>query len=218
MATGLTDLKQLERDAFRRFYDDGLLDVYLGSMLMLMGVTAIATDRLDDLGSSALLVFALAMAVTIPLLVYRRRLLRTRLGTFQPSGRRRRRIKGARLFLLGSVVVGVVMFGVAVSVRTSGASEDVLGAVVALVWFLNAVVVLGAGAYFLDVPRFYLHGVLWGLAMPLLVWPDLLWDYQLAPWVAWGIPGAIMAGVGIYKLAHFLREYPAPPAAEIQDG
>lgn len=218
MTTGLTDLRQLERNAFRRFYDDGLLDVYLGAMLILMGLVTLLGDRIGEFGSTALFVLALAMGVTIPLLTMRRRLLRSRLGTFQPSGERRKRIAGARLFLLGSVVVGVVMFGVAVAIRTSGASADVLGAVVALVWFVNAVVVLGAGAYFLDVPRFYLHGVLWGLAMPLLIWPDLLWDYKLRPWLAWGIPGTVIAGVGIYKLVHFLRDYPAPPPLEMQDG
>jgi len=218
MTTGLTDLRKLERDAFRRFYDDGLVDVYLGAMLMLMGIVALLGDRFDEFGSTAFLAAALALGITIPLLILRRRLLRSRLGTFQPGNERRKRIKGARLFLLGSVVVGVVMFGVAVAIRTSGASVDVLGAVVALVWFVNAVVVLGAGAYYLDVPRFYLHGVLWGLAMPLLVWPDLLWDYQLAPWLAWGVPGAIMAGVGIYKLITFLQDYPAPLSAETQDG
>jgi hypothetical protein len=218
MTTGLTDLRKLERDAFRRFYDDGLLDVYLGAMLILMGATAVATDRIDDFGYSAWLVFGLAMAVTIPLLVYRRRLLRTRLGTFQPSGQRRQRIKGARLFLLGSVVVGILMFGVAAAVHAGGASEDVLGAAVPLVWFVNAVVVLGAAGYFLDVPRFYFHGVVWGLAMPLLIWPDLLWDYQLPPWLALGLPGATIAGVGVFKLVHFLRDYPAPSPTEFQDG
>ena len=217
MTTGLTDLRKLERDAFRRFYDDGLLDVYLGVMLILMGFAAIAENWLN-FGSSALLIFVLAMAVTIPLLVYRRWLLRTRLGTFVPSDPRRRRIKGARLFLLGSVVVGVLMFGVATAVRAGGASEDMLGAVVPLVWFVNSVVVLGAGAYFLDVPRFYFHAVVWGLAMPLLIWPDLLWDRKLPPWLALGLPGSIIAAVGLYKLVHFLRDYPAPSSAELPDG
>ena len=218
MTTGLTNLKELERNAFRKFYDDGIFDIYMGSMLIIMGVAAIITDQMGSDLANGLVTLGLALAVTIPLLLWRRHLLRSRLGDFKPGPERRRKIQGTRLVLLGSVALGVVVFGVTAAVFNSDTSTDVLGAVIPLVWFFNAVIVLGAMAYYLDVPRFYFHGLIFGLAMPLLIWPDLLWDIRIEPWIAFGLPGLIVALVGLRKLFDFLRDYPAPTGGEPADG
>jgi hypothetical protein len=210
MTTGLTDLKTLEREAFRKFYDDGIFDIYVGAMLITMGIAAIFADAIDSEGMSMLLTLGLAMAVTVPLLLWRRHLLRSRLGDFKPGPARRRKIATTRLFLLGSVLLGLVAFAVATVAYSSDSSVDVAGLVVPLLWIVNSVVVFGAMAYFLDVPRFYAHGVIIGFAMPLLIWPDVLWDTRVAPWIAFGIPGLAVALVGIYKLVGFLRDYPIP--------
>jgi hypothetical protein len=217
MTTGLTDLRNLEREAFRKFYDDGIFDVYLGVILITMGIAAAITDQMDNEIAGMFITLGLAMGITIPLLLWRRHLLRSRLGDFKPGPERQRKIRGTRLVLLGSVVLGIVAFGVAAAAFNSDTSADTLGAIIPLIWFLNSVGVLGAMAYFLDVPRFYAHGVVVGLAMPLLIWPDVLWDNKIEPWIAFGIPGSTVIAVGIYKLIHFLREYPAPAAGEIAD-
>lgn len=216
MTTGLTDLERLEREAFRRFYDDGLVDVYIGTMLIVMGATTIVTDRSDDINQAMLVMLAVAFAVTVPLLVLRRHLLRSRLGTFQPGPERRRRIRGTRLALLGSVVAGVMMFAVVATLQGE-ANDDLVGPLLPAVWFLNGVIVFGAGAYFLNVPRFYFTGVMWGLAMPLMIWPDVIWDYRLSPWIALGLPGAVIVAVGLYKLVTFLRAYPISRIQETMD-
>lgn len=209
MTTGLTDFDRLERDAFRRFYDDGLVDFYLGIMLVLMGVVAILTSHTDDLTTTTLATLGAALGITIPLLILRRHLLKTRLGTFRPGPERRRRIKGTWIALLGSVVIGVIAFALVAFTR-GDVSADRVESLLPVIWFLNSVLVFGAGAYFLNVPRFYFHGVMSGIAMPLLIWPDVLWDYQIAPWLALGLPGGVIAAVGLYKFVTFLQKYPAP--------
>lgn len=209
MTTGLTDLKTLERDAFRKFYDDGIFDIYVGTMLIAMGVAAVFADRMNSEALSMLLVLGLGVAVTVPLLLWRRHLLRSRLGEFKPGPARRRKISATRIVLLGSVLLGVLAFTVAAIAYRSDSSVDVAGLVVPLLWFLNSMIVFGAMAYLLDVPRFYIHGVVIGSAMPILIWPDVLWDTRVPPWLAFGAPGLIVAGVGLYKLIHFLRDYPA---------
>jgi hypothetical protein len=88
---------------------------------------------------------------------------------------------------------------------------------VPLLWLINAVVVMGAMAYYLDVPRFYLYGFLFGLAMPLLIWSDVLWDVEVPVWIAFGVPGLIIVAVGLWKLNGFLRNYPPLPAVEETD-
>lgn len=209
MTTGLTDLKQLEREAFRRFYDDGIFDIYVGAMLVAMGIGALISDRIDNEATSMIAILGIGLVVTIPLLLARRSLLRNRLGTFEPGPERRRKIAGTRLVLLGSVVLGVAAFGIAAAVYKSGSGADTLAALLPVLWFANTAIVFGAAAYFLDVPRFYALGLIAGTAMPLLIWPDLLWEYQIHPVLAFGLPGAVICGVGIFKLLGFLERYPA---------
>jgi hypothetical protein len=218
MTTGLTDLKTLERDAFRKFYDDGIFDIYIGAMLITMGVAAVFADQMQSEALSMLLTLGLAIAVTVPLLLWRRHLLRSRLGEFKPGPARRRKITKTRLVLLGSVLLGILAFVVAAIAYRADSDVDVAGLVVPLLWFLNSMIVLGAMAYLLDVPRFYAYGVIVGLAMPILIWPDVLWDTRVAPWLAFGGPGLIVAAVGFYKLARFLRNYPVLETGVVADG
>ena len=218
MTTGLTDLKALERNAFKKFYDDGVFDVYVGAMLITMGVAAVFADRMDSEAQSMLLILGLAVVITVPLLLWRRHLLRSRLGDFKPGPARRRKIAATRLVLLGSVFLGLVAFVVATIAYQSDSSVDAIGLVVPLLWLLNSMVVFGAMAYLLDVPRFYFHSLIIGSAMPILIWPDVLWDTKVEPWLAFGAPGLVVALVGFYKLADFLRSHPVLAAEAGVDG
>ncbi len=218
MTTGLTDLGTLERDAFRKFYDDGVFDIYVGAMLITMGVAAIFADRLSNELQSGLLTLGLALVVTVPLLLWRRHLLRSRLGDFKPGPARRRKIAVTRLVLLGSVLVGLVAFIVATIAYRSDADIDAAGLIVPLLWMLNSLIVFGAMAYLLEVPRFYAHAVIISFAMPLLIWPDMLWDTKVAPWLAFGLPGLIVALIGLRKLVEFLQTYPVLETEAAIDG
>ena len=212
--TGLTDLKSLEKQAFRRFYEDGLFDIFLGVMLATMAVGAIATDATGNEFTGLLIMFVVAMAIVVTLMVVRRRLLAARLGEFTPGPVRRRRISAVRLALLASVVIGLLLFAVLAIGDVSVMSLEVL---VPAIWFINAVVVLGAMAYLLDVPRFYLYGFLFGTVMPVMIWPDVLWDYRIPPVVAMGVPALVAIVIGLFKLTSFLRNYPARPVTEDLD-
>lgn len=212
--TGITDLTALEKQAFRRFYEDGVFDIFLGLMLATMAIGALITRWLDSELAGLIVMFFGSVVAVVVLMSVRRHLLRTRLGEFQPGPARKRRITAVRFALLGSVVIGLILFGVVAGDGVSIASIEVL---MPLVWFVNSVVVFGAMAYFLDVPRFYLYGFLFGSAMPLLIWPDVLWDYRVAPWIAFGIPAVIILMIGLFKLKRFLKDYPLPDDARFTD-
>ena len=209
MTEGMADLKQLERDAFRRFYEDGVFDIYIGAMLLVIAVAAVLESLEDEL-LLYIGTLGLALVVTVPLLYFRRRLLVERLGTFEPGPRRKLRISRTRWVMLGSFVLGLVMFVIGAVAYAGVGSADVLALVVPIVWFLNAAIVFGATAYFLDVPRFYAYGIVGGLLMPLMVWSDVLWDVRIAPWLIFGTAGLAVIAVGIHKLRRFLQQYPRP--------
>jgi hypothetical protein len=212
--TNLSDLKVLERDAFRKFYEDGLFDVFFGLMLTTMAIGAVVSDSLGSEGAGMLAMLGISVILVVLLMVTRRRLLLARLGSFQPGPDRRRKISASRLALLGSVIAGVVLTAFATAAYGDDVSIASFEVAMPVLWFINAVVVMGAMAHFLDVPRFYVYGVLFGLAMPLLVWPDVVWDISIPPWVAFGAPGVVIVAIGLFKLRRFLRQYPPLPSVQ----
>lgn len=212
MNESVADLERLERAAFRRFYEDGIFDIYLGAMLLVLFAASAMWELVESEAASYVVVLATALLVTVPLLTFRRRLLRERLGTFKPGLRRKLRISRTRWILAGSVVVGLAAFAAAALAVVGPAATDVVEVVVPLLWLVNCVVVFGAMAYYLDVPRFYVYGIAGGLLMPLMIWPDVLWGIEPPAWLIFGAAGLALVGFGLCKLRRFLRQYPAPQA------
>jgi len=220
MVTPLPDLKALERQAFRKFYEDGLLDLLLGLMMVCLPLGGLIQDRVGSEAAGMGVMLGVAVLLVASFIYIRLRLVRPRLGEFAPGPARRRRVTLTRLVLLGSAVIGVAAFGIGWWAGGEGPSPTALEVLLPLVWFVNATVVLGAMAHFLDVPRFYLYGVLFGLVGPLLIWPDAFWDVRVPPIVAFGIPAVPILAIGAWKLVHFLRAYPerTVPAPEVIRG
>lgn len=207
----LAELEELEKQAFRKFYDDGLLDLLLGLMMIGLSLGYYFQEWLDSEAISMLVMFGIAAVLVVALKVTRTRLLRSRLGRFTPARRRRRKINTTRLVLLGSMVLGVIAFAIGAVARSEGGSVATVEVLLPLLWFVNATVVLGIMAHMLDVPRFALHGVLFGLVGPLLIWPDVIWDVRVPPPLAFGIPAIPIIGIGLWKLIRFRRDYPVQP-------
>lgn len=208
MDTQIADLEELEKQAFRKFYDDGLLDLLLGLMMVTVSVGYWIQESRDNEVLSLLVLLGIAMSLVVVVKIAKVRLLRSRLGRFTPGRDRHRRINLTRLVLLGSMILGVVAFALGTAAQSEDLSPAALDIWLPLVWFVNATVVLGIMAHMLDVPRFALHGVLFGLVGPLLIWPDAIWEFRIPPLLAFGIPAMPIIGIGIWKLATFLRDYP----------
>jgi hypothetical protein len=206
----ITDLRRLERDAFRRFYEDGLFDVYLGLMTLVFFAGSVLWERFESEALSYVVMLAVGLAVTVPLLAWRRRLLRARLGTFKPGPARRVRITRTRWVLLGSVVLGLVAFAVTAVAIARPQSLDLIAILVPGLWLVNCVVVFGAMAYDLDVPRFYAYGLVAASLMPLMIWPEELWGVEIPAWLLFGAAGLALVVIGLSKLRRFLQQYPVP--------
>ena len=196
------DLKTLEREAFRKSFADGLFDVFLGLVLAMMAVSG-AIDRLD-LSDGALLVVTVALfgSVTGGMIWVRHRVVRPRLGTFKPGPTRMRRIRATRLVLAASVALGLC----AAALPALGSPPAGIGRWLPLILLANSVIVFGLMAYFLDVPRFFLYGFLFPAPLIAVFWwgPLTLAETLLA----FGVPVAIIVGIGLFKLTRFLRDYP----------
>lgn len=211
MEAQLEDLGEVEKQAFRKFYDDGLFDLLLGLMMVGLSFGYLVQERLGSEGITLLVMFGVGVLLVAVLKVVRTRLIRSRLGRFTPGRERRRKINATRLVLLASAGLGVIAFAIGAVARNEDLSPVSVEVLLPLVWFVNATVVLGIAAHLLDVPRFALHGVLFGLAGPILIWPDVMWNLRVPPPIAFGLPALPIIGIGLWKLIRFLRDHPVQP-------
>ncbi len=204
------NLKELERKAWRSVFQDGLWDIYLGLLLMDLAIYALLSKaKLPEAQQMVIYIGLMALSMLV-LWAGKRFITLPRMGRvkFGPRGKTRRR--KAAVLLAISVLVGALV-SIVTSLALKGNLSDglPLHLVVPAAWALNMLVLFSLGAYFLDYDRLYLIGVLYALAVPLLIWLDEFAGIKLG-FIALAVPAGIILIVGLVVLVRFLRDYPLP--------
>jgi MFS family permease len=197
------DLAGIERKAWTSYFDDGLFDIFLGLVLLIVWVSDLLGEslpsRLWGYGVYALLVGMACLAfwagkrfITVP------RLGRVRFG----PARKARRRKTAMILLL-QIVAGVLVTGALAASLGRGAltglgfARSSLLAVTVGVWVMVGLSLL---AYFMDFSRGYLIALLYGIGFggtELLDNP-----------VMFLVAAAVILLIGVIVLIRFVRKYP----------
>ena len=201
------NLKQIERKAWRSVFQDGLWDIYLGLLLLLMG----SSDLLDQLpiGEAVRLGIYLGLIAFILVGMWLAKTYITipRIGRAQFGPACQIRRKKAGLLLAGSVLLGVVLWMVASAVRGGFAEGLQWKVIFPIIYKVNMIVVFGLGAYFLDFERLYFIGVMYALPIILKEIGEEIWGIPFGYW-AFAIPGLIVVAIGVVLLMRFIRENP----------
>jgi len=137
-----------------------------------------------------------------------------RMGHVKFSSKRRAKLTKVRLVLALSVIAGLVVFVAAIAMRGNASGIMSPGILFPLVWMVNALIVFGLMAYFMDFPRLYIIGILYAITLPV---DSAL--YELAgikiTYIVFGIPAIIILVMGFVILSRFLRDHPLP-AEEVE--
>ncbi len=191
------DMKEIERQVYMSYSEDGLVDIAIGFVIMVWGMMLF----LEPSGLIALLgVFGMGIwylgkrFITIP-----------RIGTIQPGKKIERRLTNLAIFML---VLGLIaFFGILISRMVGSAfiADHALG---------NLGLVLAAGvavlAYLLDASRLYFYGIILFLAFAggeILSGTVTNFDTFASSVV---IAGGLILISGIVILLRFVRKYPRP--------
>ena len=206
-------LKEAERKAFRSMFQDGIWDIYLGSLLLLMGLGPVMGSKLED-GSMTIpgILGLLVGAACIPMLGFwasKKFITTPRIGLVEFGPARKAKRKKVRLILSVSVLVGVVLLLFTLVMANNPPTwVSVAWLIPAGIWGINSVVVFSLGAYYLDFPRAYIYGWLYALPFPTSI---LLYESFDLPLI---MPYAVVSGgmmlVGLVLFIRFLRDYPLP--------
>ncbi len=204
--TESSDLKQIEKKAFRATYEDGLYDLCYGTFLLAWAVVPLIRDAgvslalaaLPFLAIPAIILLAGKKYITVP------RMGRARFGE-------QRLTKATRLFGAGAVmllisyllIIMVAVWGIRLSgLRTLGDMT------VPLIESVVVLVGVSALAYFSEFRRLYLYAFFFAGGIPLA---ELLYHYVGTPMdelIAFGIPGLAVVVIGLVLLVSFIRKYP----------
>lgn len=203
------DLKEIERKAWRSFYQDGLWDIFLGLLLLAMAISAL----LSDIGASEPVQYGIMIALEalaiLVLFVGKRLITVPRMGRVKFGPKRRRRLSKVSVILAISVLAGVVLFVAAQAVRGNLLEWMTLEFIFPAGWVVNCLVVFGLMAYFLDFSRLYVIGVMYAIAVPLDILQREFTSIDLT-FAAFGVPAAVILLMGAVVFARFLRDYPLP--------
>ena len=205
------NLKELERQAFRRTYEDGLWEIYIGGMLAsfaAFGFTVFPGNFETPLafiiyllgnGLSGLIFWLGKKFITVP-----------RIGMVNFGSRRQKRKRDLVIALLIIVAVQtaaiVVQFGLLASPDLRARFAPVLGGIhtESLGVAILAVLFVSPGmlliAYLMDIPGGYYHAVIMALAIFLMILLDQAW------WMVIG--GVLIILPGVVHLVGFLQRYP----------
>ena len=209
------DLKEIERKAFRSYFQDGLWDLFLGAMLLVMGSGIVFGGVIEVRGwGSAPLIIAAMIAVSAVIVgafwAAKKFITIPRMGLvkFGPEGEGRRRKVRVMIVAAVSALVGLVIFAIMMLLVGSDSPQRAfLGAAVPFAYALNMLVVFGMWAYFWNFERMYLIGLLYALPMPLLIGLDDLAGIRIG-YAAFAVPAAIILMMGMVVFIRFLRDYP----------
>lgn len=214
--SNITDLKVLERKAFRSYHQDGLMDISLGLMMMVAFISEVFIyGSMPEIKTGIVepvifrIILGLGLYLTPVVIVYagKRFITTPRLGSVKLGSERLSRNKKAKVVILSAVLV---TWAVLIISMVTGWTE-----VQNIVQWMPVIIgggvtlVMSLMAYFIDFPRLAVIGALMGLGIAFREWLD-------KP-VMLLISGLLILVTGLVIFWRFLREHPISEREAVND-
>jgi hypothetical protein len=204
------NLKELEKKAFRSTHQDGFWDIFLGLIMIAMGVSG-TMSRLGVEETLGILIFVAIEILALTIMIAGKKYITVpRMGIIKPGAARKKKLHKVRVVLLISFIFGMILFILPFIIQSSGGEVARPWYFIAVIFALNVLVVLSLLAYYMDYDRLYVIAVLFALTLPVREILNLYWNSPYINLLAFGIPGAIVLVMGIFYLNKFLKSYELP--------
>ena len=164
------DLNDLERKAFRSFYQDGIWDIFLGMMMLAMWVPTLF-DNMDNKGLRTISMIIIELMAVFFLIYGKKSITAPRLGNVNFGEKRKKRliyIFGVNLFSLAALLIMAVMRNLFPEIFTAEGSEVIAAAGTGM-WITLITSIM---AYFLDFNRLYIYAIIYGTTFALVLLLD----------------------------------------------
>ena len=212
----LSDLKAVEKKAFKATFEDGVWDLYLGVMLLPLVIFPFVHYTLNADLMWALLAMMLIYALGFAGFRWlKKHVTQPRLGMIKPGPTRQKKLHTLRLVGVVAVVSVIALVLLTVfsnpltQITVFGISlETAILGIPLVFWKFTFLAVIGAGlaAWLLDFPRLLLYGILLGIAIPV----DSVYFSETGWMPLTSFTLLLALAIGSVLLARFLRRYPLP--------
>jgi len=202
------DLKEIERDAFRATFKDGIYEISWGLLLLGLGCAPL----LVFIGiPETVNIFVSIIPALIVQFAGKRYITTPRIGLVKFGPKRKQAHKRLVIFAIAAVAI---TFGLVVW-TTTGVLSKIIGNQVGVPWFMIAVtvgvvLVVSILAYLRDFRRMYLMAVFCGVGILASEFLHSRIGEPMNSVYGLGVPGLIMLVIGLFQLAKFIRKYPLP--------
>jgi hypothetical protein len=211
----LMNLNNTEKKAFRTTFEDGIMDLQLG--LLLLPAILIHVLNLEDDSRSALRIALMVLiygAIIAGAFIAKRKITAPRVGQIKPGSKRKRKVRWLRTITILIVLLTVTL--VALTVFANQFAVQMVAGLPLVMWIMGASIFIffAAMAAFLDVPRFLLYAIPYAFSYELDV---VYFQDQFGFPILTTISMILILVVGVVYLSRFLRKYPVIMQDEVND-
>ena len=197
------NLDKLETKVFKTTYQDGLLDMFLGIILLQLAIGPLLTDiGFSDFGAAAAFIPVWLIALLLFFLI-KRFITKPRIGTIKPGPVRKAKIVKVNILLLVILSAGFI-----IALLYEDFSQSINFSF-PLTFSMMILSLASVSAYYFNIIRLYYYGILIAIA-PLI--GEILWSYGLVSHhgfpIVFGISSFVLITVGVNLFIRFLHNYP----------
>lgn len=203
------DLKALEKKAYRSIFNDGLWDLFIGLIILSLGLSTLIGSFLNLSELWNIIVPSLLLNIMAFLIFYLGKKFITipRIGFVKFGPKRRSKQLNLKIFLFIVFIVNIILFILPFTGIINYIQIEPL--------FL--ILILGIGiftipfcvvAYFLDFTRLYYYAFFAGIGFFLTNLLSPIVGAPLDTILTFGIIGGVIVVIGLYYFIRFLKKYP----------
>lgn len=205
-------LKEVERNVFRSSINDGLWDIFLGCFFLMFVIAPHLSESIGDFWSSAVFL-PVWVLLYLAIRLIRKNVVLPRIGSVKFGPARIVKLKRFSYVMLGFNIIAL-----AVGAWAAFNYEKVGGLPS---YFLGIMLLIGfsTAAFFLDVPRLFVYGLLLGLA-PVAgewLWVNANVSHHGFP-ITFGTVSGVMILVGLILFVRLVRGNPVYDSSPPEEG
>ena len=203
------DLKSLEKKAYRAVFNDGVWDLFIGLIILSMGLSTLLGSLLNLPEFLNTIIPVLVFNIIAFLVFYlgKKYITIPRIGFVEFGPKRKSKQQKLKIILFGFFIMNIILLFLPFTGLISNIQLEPL--ILALLLGMGVLTFpFCVVAYFLDFTRLYYYAFLAGIGFFLT---ELLYPIVGSPlntFFSYGITGVTIVAIGLYYFIRFLKKYP----------
>jgi len=198
------DLKKIEKKAWTLYFQDGLIDIFIGCIVIMFALAPFLSESLGDFWSSAVFLPFWGL-VYLLILVTRKYVVTPRIGIVKFGVVRKKKMIKFNLIIFIVLTIGFLLG------LLSFIDFNVPGWIHMARFGLIVLITSSLAAYFLDYPRLFVYGIMFILSLLIgeWLWVNMQVSHHGFP-ITFGITSAIIIIIGLIVFVRLLQNNPLP--------